>query len=394
MLDMIPKALDSIAKTDIDALLANKVPEGRSLDYKLTLPGGKDEEKKEFLADVSSFSNSTGGDIVFGVSEVGGVPANVPGLNVADLDAEKLRLEGVIRDGIEPRIIGVQIQSVSGFPSGPVLVIRIPRSFAAPHMVTFKNSSRFFTRNSAGKYQMDVAELRTAFDISGSLGERLQRFRTDRLAKIIAGETPVRIKNSAKAILHIFPLSSFSLTSYIALKIKQTIIQRLSPVQLGAFGHHNNLEGFVSYAGITGGQNSSSYCQFFRNGMVEAAYTNMFYATDTGEAFIDTARFERQLVSSVESYLGGLGELGVPVPLLITVSLIGVKGAWLDAGPNTSRFESAPVDRDTALLPDVIVESYDVEVPRVMRPIFDALWNSGGYERSFYYDDEGNWVLR
>ena len=59
-------------------------------------------------------------------------------------------------------------------------------------MVTFKKTSRFYTRNSAGKYQMDVGELRSAFAASELLGERMHRFRTERLSKIIAGETPVQ----------------------------------------------------------------------------------------------------------------------------------------------------------------------------------------------------------
>ncbi len=47
-----------------------------------------------------------------------------------------------------------------------MLVIRIPRSYGAPHMVTFQNTSRFYTRNSAGKHQLDVSEIRSAFALS------------------------------------------------------------------------------------------------------------------------------------------------------------------------------------------------------------------------------------
>ena len=71
---MIPKRFDEITKADIDALVANGVAEGRTLDYKRTLPGGKDDEKREFLADVSSFANAAGGDIIFGVEEDQGIP--------------------------------------------------------------------------------------------------------------------------------------------------------------------------------------------------------------------------------------------------------------------------------------------------------------------------------
>lgn len=196
---MIGKSIEAITKPDIDSLLTNSAAEGRMLDYKLTLPGGSDDEKREFLADVSSFANGMGGDIVYGIAEANGVPTDIPGIGDTDLDAAKLRLDQIIRDGIAPRIIGVRMASVAGFAKGPVLVIRVPRSFASPHMVMFRNTSRFFTRNNAGKYQMDVAELRSAFNVSGALGERLERFRTERLSRIVSGETLVRL-NVAKLL--------------------------------------------------------------------------------------------------------------------------------------------------------------------------------------------------
>ncbi len=168
---MIPKRFDDITKADIDALVANSVPEGRTLDYKRTLPGSSDDAKREFLADISSLANAAGGDIIFGVGEDQGVPTVASGLPVIDPDAENLRLDSSIRSGIEPRVPAVQIKAVDGFPAGPVMVLRIPKSWSSPHMVTFKGSSRFFSRTNAGKFQMDVAEIRSAFLLSEELPE-------------------------------------------------------------------------------------------------------------------------------------------------------------------------------------------------------------------------------
>jgi len=41
---MIPKQFDDIAKADIDTLRANAVPEGRTIEYELILPGRTDEQ--------------------------------------------------------------------------------------------------------------------------------------------------------------------------------------------------------------------------------------------------------------------------------------------------------------------------------------------------------------
>jgi hypothetical protein len=56
-------------------------------------------------------------------------------LAVTNTDAEQLRLDSMLRDGIEPRISGLRFRWVPGFPKGDVLIIRVPRSLASPHMV-------------------------------------------------------------------------------------------------------------------------------------------------------------------------------------------------------------------------------------------------------------------
>src|SRR5947209_7493670 len=154
---MIQKQFDKIEKADLESLVLNEVREGRTLDFKQQLPSNADKDKKEFLADASSFANATGGDLLIGVVEkrdgegkTTGVPESVPGLAGINADAEVRRLENMVRDGIKPRVAGIQARTVEGFSDGPALLVRIPRSFAAPHMVTFQEHSRFYSRNSGG----------------------------------------------------------------------------------------------------------------------------------------------------------------------------------------------------------------------------------------------------
>lgn len=156
---MITKHINHITKEDIDALVANGVTEGRAIEYKEELPGGKDDERREFYADVSSLANAGGGDLVLGIEEerdAQGKPTGVPkaahGVPTANATGDILSLENGIRTGIAPRIYSVRTRAIDGFPRGPVIVIRIPQSFNAPHMVTYKTSSRFYGRSSAGKH--------------------------------------------------------------------------------------------------------------------------------------------------------------------------------------------------------------------------------------------------
>src|SRR5689334_8563616 len=98
------KSIEQIAAADLERLVINGVSESRSLEYKETLPGGSDQDKKEFLADVTSFANAIGGDLVYGVREARdesgkptGTPEAVVGLDVPNFDQAIQRLENVLR---------------------------------------------------------------------------------------------------------------------------------------------------------------------------------------------------------------------------------------------------------------------------------------------------------
>src|SRR6266542_2202557 len=99
-LRMIPKEFDAIDKEDIDVLVANAVSEGRTIEYKEQLPSGTDDDRREFLADASSFANAAGGDLIYGIREkrdangkATGLPEAAEGLAGANANAEKRRLE-------------------------------------------------------------------------------------------------------------------------------------------------------------------------------------------------------------------------------------------------------------------------------------------------------------
>ena len=70
---MILKALEAITIEDIKGLIDSKILEGRQIEYKVSLPDGSIDSKKEFLADVSSFANCEGGDLILGVGETDGL---------------------------------------------------------------------------------------------------------------------------------------------------------------------------------------------------------------------------------------------------------------------------------------------------------------------------------
>lgn len=394
---MIQKPFDSIAKTDIDSLISNGVHEGRTIEYKRDLPGSADDDKREFLADVSSFANAGGGDLIYGIAAKDGVPQTVDGLGFTP-DAEKLRLESILRDSIEPRIMGIRISHIEGFPKGSVLLIRIPKSWNAPHIVTFKNWSRFFTRNSAGKYQMDVTEIRSAFLLSESLPDKIKRFRDERLAKIIANETPVPLDGDMRVILHILPAIAFSNELKIDITTLEQYITKLNPFCASGWNHRYNLDGFVTLSGPGDGGIFLTYCQVFRSSQIEVVSSIMLFA-ENEKPVIPSNAYERDVIKTTFQYLEFLKLLEIQCPIVILLSFTGVKGAYLATAHHSFRSKPLSIDRDCLTFPDVLVEDYasvssGKDVAKILHPIFDAVWNACGFARSLNYDEQGNWNPR
>lgn len=393
---MINKPLDKIERIDIESLVANGVAEGRALDYKQQLPAGSDADKLEFLADVSSFANASGGDILYGVVEkrdpngqATGVPDLAVGLAGINVDAEIRRLDNMIRDGIDPRIMAVQIQAIDGFRDGPIIVVRIPKSWASPHMV--KRSSRFYSRDNRGKYQLDVREIRAAFAVSESLPDKVRRFRDERLARIVADETPVALENHPRIVLHILPIAALDPTVRIDVAGLTPRAVRLPPIfYLSSSGHRFNFDGFLNYSKFPNSPYAHSYLQIFRNGALEAVEASLLREKD-GRRLIPSVAYEEKLIDALGQYLGFIKDLSLQPPVFVMLALLRVKEYEMEVNMKYFSGERHPIDRDVLVLPEAVVESFTEKPASILRPAFDAVWQAAGWRQSLNYDREGNW---
>ncbi len=84
------KPLAEIKESDLQTLIDNKVSERKIIEYKRDLPGEKYKDRKEFLADVSSFANTAGGYLIYGIATKQGVPIELYGVEIASIDDFKL----------------------------------------------------------------------------------------------------------------------------------------------------------------------------------------------------------------------------------------------------------------------------------------------------------------
>jgi len=390
---MIEKEIDKIHETDLKTLIDDEVAEGRSIEYKESLPSNADKDKKEFLADVSSFANSIGGDLIIGIVEKKGIPTEIKGVEVDDVDKEKLRLEQMIRNGISPKIPSIAIKVIKLSNSNFAFLIRIPQSWISPHRVIYSGHDKFYSRNSSGKYPLDVDELRIAFNLSETTREKIINFRVDRISKILSNETPVPLAENPKIILHMIPLASFSRPqSYEIKRVSSNPVINLSPISGNAHYWRLNFDGFITYSSVAD-KTSRSYLQLFRNGIIEVVEAGLI-RHHNGKLLIPSVTFEEEIIKSFSRYLNSMRILNIALPIFIYLTLIGVKGYSMATrrGFVFSDEEYAhKIDKDILMVPELIVESFDIKAELALKPCFDTVWNASGYEGSQNYNENDEW---
>jgi hypothetical protein len=384
------KPLSDITEADLKTLVDSGVQEGKTIDYKRELPGNADAEKKEFLFDVSSFANASGGFLLYGIDEQGGIPTAVPGVTAADLDAEIRRLQSLILDSIDPRIQGLELRFVPMEDSTSILVIHIPKSWVLPHMVTFRGTDKFYSRNSGGKHRLDMGELRSLFALGGNISAQVRKFREERMARIISDETPIPLGSAPKIILHIIPLHSLSSPIRIDLRAVQTLPSGLLyPFACSGYNDRVNLDGILHYSP---GRpcNPASYLQLFENGIIETVNAEQLSpmtfndAPTTQHKMIPSLSFEEALLRQIPRYLQALQKLGTSAPILVTLVLTGVKDFHMAGGGRSK------IDRDILIVPELVLEKFEAS-PLELRPLLDSVWHASGVLSSPNFDPEGNW---
>jgi len=370
---MIEKDINKIGEPELLSLKDNDYyKEGKKIEYKQSLPTNSKDDKIKFLAGISAFANAGGGDFIIGIIAEKGIAKKIEGVEIDDPDREKLRLEQIIRDGISPRIPSIIIRDIKLTNKKTVFIIRVYQSWISPHRVIFCGHDKFYSRDSAGKHPLDVNELRIAFNLTESLNNKIKNFRIDRISKIISGEIPIAFSDYPKIVLHFIPLSSLA---------------TFKNYELNKYFSRNK-DGFIAYH-LFNEKMSDIYIQIYRNGIIEyiEGWTLMLYE---GNKLIYSKSFIDEIVTSSKRYLEVQKSINVDLPIILFMTLIGVKDYSLK---DTERIfptshEKPKIDRNELFFPDILIEDYDIDIKMVLKPWFDLLWNACGYERCFDYNKD------
>jgi hypothetical protein len=383
--------LESIDQHQLQVLLLDgKAAEALTIEYKRDTYGGNDAAKAEFLADVSSFANTRGGDLLVGIEASKGIPTSFSPFT-GDADAERLKFEQMARSGLEPRISNFQTKAVPIGSRGSVFVIRIPRSYAAPHRVIFKGRNKFWARSSAGRYEPNVDELRAMFAFAPQLAERMRDFRLDRVARIAARDTPVPLIDNCCLVLHIIPFSHFDLHPAFSLSRALNPSYFPPPGMTLPSEWRINFDGFLTLsASASHAPRYRAYVQVFRAGAVEAVVSSIV----DNDGHINIQQLDFTIVHSARIYSTAVHECGAEPPLAVLASVIGVKDRGLATQFDT--WTGMVADRDQLHLNEVIIEelpSGNPDCATMLRPLLDQLANAAGLPSAPSFDQAGKYQL-
>jgi len=387
--------IDSIYVGDLEELVSNRTQESLRLEYKSTMYGSNDSQKKELLKDVSALANSQGGHLVIGIEEKKGVAEKLVGIVCDDSDKLNQWIEQILRSGLQPSLVGFKIRIIEVEDSKFAVVLRVPKSLRPPHRVAFKGYNRFYARNSSGVHQPDVEELRTMFNFSMEFINRARSFRDQRVALICSGEEDDPVIDEGKLIIHVIPFSSFGGTETLDVgRIKQ-LQNHFRPISSRYNNPYFNLEGLRMRWGIADG--NTGYTQVYRNGTIEAVNAHITQKTDSDGAVISAVVWEQNILDAVNNYVAGLVKLGISGPVTVMICLEGVEGARYVYNNNAmvfDEFEDQVLPSGVLKLPEGVMDNYSskLDVDRAMKPALDALANAAGLEKCRFYNEENEWI--
>ncbi|HTB21472.1 MAG TPA: ATP-binding protein [bacterium] len=143
---------------DVQGLITNQISESLILEYKSCAALTKGTAAvSEICKDISSFANSDGGTIIYGVSEDANIPTTVDvGFDLGE--TQKEWLEQIINSRIRPRIPGIRINQIvlENGSARVIYVVYIPKSEQAPHMT----NNRYYKRYNYQSIAMEDYEVR------------------------------------------------------------------------------------------------------------------------------------------------------------------------------------------------------------------------------------------
>ncbi len=154
---------DDLGYAQVADLVTNTVAEAYDLDFKATLYGKSDKERRDLAGDVAALANTAGGVIVLGIAEDDQARA-ASVTSVLLSDAEVGRIRQIVASQVSPLpTLDVLRAEDPQQPGRGFMLIAVPRSPMGPHAVLVNEALRFPRRNGTTTTYLSEPEVADAY---------------------------------------------------------------------------------------------------------------------------------------------------------------------------------------------------------------------------------------
>lgn len=380
--------VDQLEKENVTRLIENQIQESKTLDYKREINLLKDNDKKEFLFDVSAMYNTEGGCIIFGIEEEKdengqntGKPLSIVDLKIDNFDKLFQQIEDIIKNSTEPSISHLLFKEIE-LQEGKVLVMGIPKRFDLPSMVTYKSSNKFYKRRNSGKFLVDVYELNQMFLQNQIVTDKVKQFRKNRIEEVVSLENIPNLDVSTSFFIHIIPYNfqENAITDFTV--YENDLKKEMKPFSYGinsGWNYMYNIDGFMTYSSSDSLSVISKYNQLFRNGTYEIYSSKVFTKTFHKELGFNGPHLMAETIQHIEEALKILNKINIDPPFFVSFSFRNVKGKIMN---REGAFQIPEFTKDNIDFPLIQIPSYTADIKTLMKPNFDILWQIFGYAQS------------
>lgn len=148
-----PRSID-----DLKNYIKLEITENIHLDYKAS-PAMAKKKRDEICKDVSSFANSDGGLLIYGILEENTLPTTLDD-GVENSSISREWIEQVINTNISPNIPNIEIIEIKNGETNSYFVIKIPKSFNAPHQAPDKKYYKRYNFMSSPMEHYEIEDIK------------------------------------------------------------------------------------------------------------------------------------------------------------------------------------------------------------------------------------------
>jgi len=386
------KRLSSLQEQDLQRLVDDQVQERDSVEYKRDIYGNSDEDKREMLKDITSMANHRGGYIVIGIeADDEGLPIDVIGI---EPDNHVERIRNSCLNNIDKRIVGLDGEDISLSNNRVVIVISIPESVNAPHMVTYKGLNQFWKRHGRQKEKMTTHEIGEAFDKRLSNLNRLDRFLFLRKTEILEniGEKTFMVISSSPALL-----LDEAILSVHDENLRGLILN--TPRFAGGWGAISCGQPYPTINGLRADRSMPyyddnsplrEYIEIFTNGFIE--YGKLMDG-QSEKCFAGVAH--TALIVNFTGFIQEVYNQYLPLrPLIVSFTIYNAKDMWLAASRGNSEDRLVKWQKQHLELGKFYTDNISEERKLLTKAICDRLYQAFNRERCNEFDDAGTFRPR